>query len=330
MEQKLRIWKCVVWAAVLAGMPVVFIVFHYLAKLCQMTANRTINANWNYLLMGLYCIMGLCAAGVASIGRHFLHNWIVRFGGLIGLLLSAWFSALWILTVFAGVGLPGIQGIPLYNFINYASMTILFGVYLALSARMIAQAVRDRRQTSTIKKSEKTTRLLFVIDMQNDFIDGALGTAEAVQIVPHVVEKVRRAAEAGAEIWFTQDTHTADYANTQEGRNLPVPHCIEGTPGWELCSALQPYAENARCVKKGTFGAAELARTLQGRTDIAEIELCGLCTDICVISNALLLKAVLPEAPISVDAACCAGVTPDSHQTALDAMKMCQIQINRE
>ena len=174
------------------------------------------------------------------------------------------------------------------------------------------------------------TNILLVIDMQNDFIDGTLGTAEAVQIVPRVVEKARQAAEAGTELWFTQDTHTPDYANTQEGRNLPVPHCVEGTHGWEICSDLQPYVNAAHCVKKGAFGAAALANRLQNRTDIARIELCGLCTDICVISNALLLNAFLPEVPISVDAACCAGVTPDSHQTALNAMKMCQIQITNE
>ena len=172
--------------------------------------------------------------------------------------------------------------------------------------------------------------LLLVIDMQNDFIDGALGTAEAVQIVPRVVEKVRQAAENGDEIWFTQDTHTAGYAETQEGKNLPVPHCIDGTRGWKICDALQPYVQNGRCVKKGTFGAAELADILRNRTDIARIELCGLCTDICVISNALLLKAFLPEVPIAVDAACCAGVTPGSHRTALEAMKACQIQILHE
>ena len=174
------------------------------------------------------------------------------------------------------------------------------------------------------------TNLLLVIDMQNDFIDGALGTAEAVQIVPQVEKRVRQSVDAGDEIWFTQDTHTAGYAQTQEGKNLPVPHCIEGTHGWELCDALLPYAKDGHCVKKTAFGSAALAKLLQDRTDIAGITLCGLCTDICVISNALLLKAFLPEVPIAVDAACCAGVTPQSHKTALDAMKACQIQILHE
>ncbi len=170
-------------------------------------------------------------------------------------------------------------------------------------------------------------KLLLVIDMQNDFIDGALGTKEAKAIVPRVADKVRKALADGKEVWFTQDTHSAGYLDTQEGKQLPVPHCLEGTHGWEICDVLQPYFLQGQCVKKETFGAAALADKLRQRQDIAGIELCGLCTDICVISNALLLKAFLPEVTIAVDAGCCAGVTPESHQTALSAMKACQIQV---
>lgn len=173
-------------------------------------------------------------------------------------------------------------------------------------------------------------KLLLVIDMQNDFIDGTLGTKEAKAIVPQVADKVQRALADGKEVWFTQDTHHSNYLDTQEGKWLPVPHCLEGTHGWEICRALQPYLACADCVKKETFGAAALADRLRLRQDIAGIELCGLCTDICVISNALLLKVFLPEVPIAVDAGCCAGVTPESHRTALNAMKACQIQIVNE
>ena len=168
--------------------------------------------------------------------------------------------------------------------------------------------------------------ILIVVDMQNDFIDGALGTKEALEIVPRVVEKVK--AFPG-KILFTRDTHEENYLNTQEGHKLPVPHCIKGTSGWEICPELEALRkENA--VDKPTFGSVELGeklRKMQEEEPIGCITLVGLCTDICVISNAMLVKAFLPEIRICVDASCCAGVTPESHETALRAMKMCHIDV---
>lgn len=172
-------------------------------------------------------------------------------------------------------------------------------------------------------------KYLIVIDMQKDFIDGSLGTKEAQAILPSVIEKVKN---YDGEIIFTKDTHTSDYLDTQEGKNLPVKHCMMGEGGWYLDEQLGRIADelNCRIYNKPTFGSVELAADLKRQNDAAaieEIELCGLCTDICVISNALLFKAFMPETPISVDAACCAGVTPQSHINALEAMKMCQIII---
>lgn len=169
-------------------------------------------------------------------------------------------------------------------------------------------------------------KLLVVVDMQNDFVSGALGTPEAANIVPYVVGKVVEAVNTGDAILFTQDTHGENYLSTQEGKNLPVSHCVKGTEGWEIIPQLQEYTIGRTCVEKPTFGSTELAH-LAAKGGYDEIELVGLCTDICVISNALLLKAALPETPISVDASCCAGVTPASHRNALEAMKMCQIAV---
>lgn len=170
-------------------------------------------------------------------------------------------------------------------------------------------------------------KYLIVIDMQNDFITGSLGTKEAIDILPKVVKKV---SDYDGKVIFTKDTHTSDYLNTQEGRNLPVKHCIMGEKGWYLDQQLGDIADRAnwKIYNKPTFGSVELAADLKKKSideNIEEIELCGLCTDICVISNALLLKAFMPEVIISVDAQCCAGVTPESHKNALEAMKMCQI-----
>ncbi len=166
-------------------------------------------------------------------------------------------------------------------------------------------------------------KILVVVDMQNDFIDGALGTKEAAAILPLVQKKIED--YRGEKIYFTRDTHPKNYLKTQEGKHLPVVHCIEHTPGWEISTALS--TENAEIVDKPTFGSLELVRRIvQDKPE--SIELVGVCTDICVISNALLLKAALPETPIYVDASCCAGVTPESHQNALNAMKMCQIEIS--
>lgn len=169
-------------------------------------------------------------------------------------------------------------------------------------------------------------KLLIVVDMQTDFVTGALGTKEAQAIVPAVAEKIKAAKETGADIMFTLDTHEDNYLETQEGKHLPVPHCIKNTEGWMLVPELRPLAEGCTMVEKPTFGSTRLAH-LVGRAGYDEIELIGLCTDICVISNAMILKASVPETPISVDASCCAGVTPESHANALSAMKMCQISI---
>ena len=171
--------------------------------------------------------------------------------------------------------------------------------------------------------------ILIVVDMQNDFIDGALGTAEAVAIVPKVAEKVR---DFKGTVIFTRDTHGESYMQTQEGRNLPVPHCIKGSRGWEVCPALEPL-RTGLTIDKPTFGSAELGRLLlelDAKEPVGSITLVGLCTDICVISNAMIAKAFLPEVPVTVDAACCAGVTPESHRNALNAMKMCQVRIENE
>ena len=168
--------------------------------------------------------------------------------------------------------------------------------------------------------------ILLVIDMQNDFIDGALGTPEAAAIVPRVREKIRN---FDGTVLFTRDTHGENYMETQEGKNLPVPHCIRGTEGWQI----RPELEELRVtepIDKGTFGSDELGKILRDLNDedpIGTITVIGLCTDICVISNALLAKAFLPEVPIEVDASCCAGVTPESHENALKAMASCQIRI---
>ncbi len=168
-------------------------------------------------------------------------------------------------------------------------------------------------------------KLLVVIDMQKDFIDGCLGTKEAVAILDKVRQKILTYRENGDLVIFTRDTHGENYLATQEGRKLPVPHCIKGTPGWEIHESL-PVGD-ALVVDKPTFGSVELAHRVARMEDITAIELIGVCTDICVISNAMLLKASMPEMPIFVDGACCAGVTPESHDNALKAMAMCQIGV---
>lgn len=168
-------------------------------------------------------------------------------------------------------------------------------------------------------------KAIVVVDMQKDFIDGALGTKEAQEMLPHMEAKLSAAQAAGTKLVFTMDTHGEDYLATQEGRRLPVPHCIRGTEGREIAASLQPFVRAAAAVvEKPAFGSTELPALLE---DCDEIELVGLCTDICVISNALVLKAFYPEKKISVDASCCAGVTPASHAEALRAMKMCQVDV---
>ena len=169
---------------------------------------------------------------------------------------------------------------------------------------------------------------LVVVDLQKDFVDGSLGTAEAVSIIPAVVDRIR---SFEGEIFVTFDTHYEDYLDTAEGRKLPVPHCIRGTEGWELDrrvgEALQGRPHHK--VEKHTFGSVDLPRlmTEAAAGEAFSIELIGLCTDICVVSNALILKAHFPEAPVSVDARCCAGVTPELHEAALKTMKSCQIDV---
>lgn len=166
--------------------------------------------------------------------------------------------------------------------------------------------------------------VLVVVDMQKDFIDGALGTKEAEAIVENVAEKIR---SFEGEIIFTRDTHTENYMETQEGRKLPVPHCIKGSEGWQLDKRLQPLCTaDCKVFDKPTFGSVELAEYLKEQAP-DKITLIGLCTDICVISNAMLLKAFLTETEIAVVESCCAGVTPASHANALEAMKMCQITV---
>lgn len=170
-------------------------------------------------------------------------------------------------------------------------------------------------------------KILLVIDMQNDFIDGALGTKEAEGVVDRVAEEIGK--YPSHDVFATRDTHGADYLNTQEGKNLPVPHCIQDTPGWELNPRIAAALGDAQVLDKPSFGSVELAR-LMARLALEEqldITLVGLCTDICVVSNALLLKAFLPETPVSVIADCCAGVTPESHDAALKTMAMCQVRI---
>ena len=170
--------------------------------------------------------------------------------------------------------------------------------------------------------------ILIVVDMQKDFVDGALGSKEAAAIVPAAVKKIQ---DFDGEIFATFDTHFADYMETAEGKKLPVPHCIKDTDGWQLDKNIAAALAGKRwqAVEKHTFGSVllpELVR-LAARDDDFRIELIGLCTDICVVSNALLLKANFPEAPVAVDAACCAGVTPAKHEAALETMRSCQIDI---
>ena len=171
-------------------------------------------------------------------------------------------------------------------------------------------------------------QILVVVDMQKDFIDGALGSAEACAMVPAAVKKIE---EFEGKIFATFDTHFENYMDTAEGRKLPVPHCIKDTEGWKLNAGIAAALEGKdwTAVEKNTFGSIDLPDLIKeyvGDEDL-EIELIGLCTDICVVSNALLLKANFPEVPMSVDAACCAGVTPEKHEAALETMRSCQIDI---
>ena len=172
------------------------------------------------------------------------------------------------------------------------------------------------------------TKFLIVIDMQNDFIDGSLGTPEAEAIVEAVKAKIH--SYPPEDVYATMDTHGPDYLETQEGRNLPVVHCVRGTEGWLIRPDIAELIPPENIYEKPTFGCTELADDLKAyyeEEEDIELELVGLCTDICVVSNALLLKAAMPEVKISVDASCCAGVTPEKHAAALETMRSCQICI---
>ena len=169
-------------------------------------------------------------------------------------------------------------------------------------------------------------KILVVVDMQKDFIDGALGTPEAMKIVPYVKERIEA---FDGKVLFTRDTHFPDYMDTQEGKNLPVAHCIRNTPGWEIRPELDALRKTD-AIDKLTFGSSELPGILQKEENIESITFIGLCTDICVISNVMITKAFFPEVPLIVDAKACAGVTPESHKNALAAMKMCQVTILNE
>ena len=191
-------------------------------------------------------------------------------------------------------------------------------------------------------------KILVVVDMQNDFIDGALGSPEAQAIVPVMIDRLKELDDGNTLLFFTKDTHSIDYPHTQEGQNLPVMHCIEGTSGWSLNKQITSYTDydsnfltysthdiRKSRVLKPTFGSITLAEEIKHIVEspnytVDEIILMGVCTDICVVSNALLLKAYCPETLITVDASCCAGVTPESHQAALTTMKMCQLNVINE
>ena len=183
-------------------------------------------------------------------------------------------------------------------------------------------------------------KALIIVDMQNDFIDGALGTPEAQAIVENVVNKMKSHKHTDTLILFTKDTHGEDYMNTPEGQKLPVPHCIKGTPGWSIAKPIasefkadgyMTYSSGAVVnsrVLKPTFGSYDLLKILNDdEIELDEIELCGVCTDICVISNAIMIKNFFPDVPVIVDASCCAGVTPEKHAAALEVMKSCQIDV---
>ena len=164
-------------------------------------------------------------------------------------------------------------------------------------------------------------KILIVVDMQNDFVSGSLGTAEARDIVTNVRTKLD---SFDGDVIFTRDTHNEEYLKTNEGKHLPVEHCIKGSRGWEIIDELKPYVK--KVIDKPTFGSTELVEYLKTK-NYDSFELCGLCTDICVVSNALLIKANFYEAEVSVDSTCCAGVTVNSHNSALETMKMCQIEV---
>ena len=174
-------------------------------------------------------------------------------------------------------------------------------------------------------------KILVVIDMQNDFVTGALGTKEAQAIVPNVVAKIKEYKKQGYPVLATMDTHHSNYLQTNEGRHLPIEHCLEDTTGWKLVPEIDPLIRDVDRVRKSQFANYALSRLIMIHfQNKCEIELVGVCTDICVVSNALLLKSYKPEATITVDASCCAGTTPEAHEAALKVMKSCQIEVKGE
>ena len=172
-------------------------------------------------------------------------------------------------------------------------------------------------------------KLLIAVDVVNDFVDGSLGTPEAVAILPNVIAKIREYEESGDGILFLRDTHDEGYLRTQEGKNLPVPHTLIGSRGWLVADAIRDVIDTDKYLnlEKDRFACTDLELFLKEIEEPFAIELIGICTGICVISNAFYIKALYPEAPISVDARCCACVTPETHQKALDIMKLCQVEI---
>jgi nicotinamidase-related amidase len=171
-------------------------------------------------------------------------------------------------------------------------------------------------------------KALIVVDIQNDFVNGSLGSEQARIIIPRVKDKIDRYLQRGDEIIFTRDTHQTNYLETHEGKNLPVEHCITGTDGWNIYGGLDKSCAGCAYIDKPSFGWPHWGETLSRViNEIDEIEICGLCTDICVVSNALIIKAYFPEATVTVDAKCCAGVTEESHKAALLTMKMCQVNV---
>lgn len=173
-------------------------------------------------------------------------------------------------------------------------------------------------------------KIMIVVDMQNDFVIGVLGSQAAVDTIPHIIERLNEYDSKNDYIYFTRDSHFRYYMETLEGKKLPIPHCIIGTDGWKICPELNDYATKVRTINKFTFGADwgyELTDFDDG--DFDSIELCGVCTDICVVSNALILRAMFPNTPIKVYANACAGTSPEAHEAALKVMESCQIDVIR-
>lgn len=173
-------------------------------------------------------------------------------------------------------------------------------------------------------------KVLLVIDMQKDFVTGALANEEAQKIIGNIKDKIESYKAAGNPVFFTRDTHSENYLETQEGKLLPVTHCIKGSDGWQIIDELAQDSDDENTLNKPSFGCLALPEWLSEKMkgqEPSEIELCGVCTDICVISNAMILKAAYPEVPVTVEGCCCAGVTPETHENALEAMKVCQILV---